>query len=47
MMARTGALSMIAGETGRFFGDGLTWALRLPLPELMHWRDVMHAIQGQ
>jgi hypothetical protein len=40
-------LSLIAGETGRFFGDGLTWALQLPLPELIHWREVMHAMQGR
>jgi hypothetical protein len=45
-MARTGVLSLIAGETGRFFGDGLTWAMAQPLPVLIHWHEVMLHLRG-
>jgi len=34
-------LEILAAQTGRFYGDGLRWALALPLPALFRWVRLM------
>jgi len=34
----------MSARVGRFFGDGLTWALSLPLPELHQWWELIPEI---
>ena len=29
---------------GRFYGEGLLWALALPLPDLIRWQDLIPSI---
>jgi hypothetical protein len=36
-MGRQDVVAVIAARVGRFYGDGLRWALSLPLPELLYW----------
>jgi hypothetical protein len=31
-------------RVGRFYGDGLRWALALPLPALLRWANLMPKI---
>jgi hypothetical protein len=38
-------LAIAAAAVGRFYRDGLQWALRLPLPELIAWRALMPAVR--
>jgi hypothetical protein len=33
-----------AAIIGRFYGDGLTWALALPLPDLFAWGRLMKSV---
>lgn len=40
-LARTDALATAAAIVGRFYGEGLRWALNLPLPELIRWQTLM------
>jgi hypothetical protein len=30
--------------TARFYGDGIAWAMSLPLPELMRWNRLMRQV---
>jgi hypothetical protein len=39
-LARTDALATAAAIVGRFYGEGLRWALALPLPELIRWQKL-------
>lgn len=43
-MAANGELQIGAARVGRFYGDGLVWALSLPLHELMAWSRMMAAV---
>jgi hypothetical protein len=36
-MVESNELQIIAAAVGRFYGDGLSWSLRLPLDELIAW----------
>jgi len=36
-LALSGELEILAARAGRFYGDGLRWALALPLPALLRW----------
>ena len=38
-------LRTAAAVVGRFYGDGLTWALSLPLPDLIHWRELIPSVE--
>jgi hypothetical protein len=40
-LARSDALATAAAVVGRFYGEGLRWALALPLPELIRWQKLM------
>lgn len=40
-LARTDALETAAALVGRFYGDGLEWALALPLPALIRRQRLM------
>jgi hypothetical protein len=37
-------LEISAARVGRFYGDGLRWALALPLPALLRWASLMPRI---
>jgi hypothetical protein len=39
--AQSDALAVAAAIVGRFYGDGLRWAMALPLPELWRWRNLI------
>ena len=43
-LARSGELEIHAALVGRFYSEGLRWALALPLPELMRWVKLMPKI---
>jgi hypothetical protein len=38
-------LAAAAAVVGRFYGEGLLWALHLPLPELIAWRALIPAVR--
>jgi len=38
-------LASAAAMVGRFYGEGLLWALALPLPELIAWRGLIAAVR--
>jgi hypothetical protein len=40
-----GQLEVLAAVIGRFYGQGVVWALNLPLPELIRWRDLMPRVR--
>lgn len=40
-LIRTDAMATAAAIVGRFYGEGLRWALALPLPELIRWQGLM------
>lgn len=40
-LGRTDALATAAAIVGRFYGEGLRWALALPLPELIRWNKLI------
>ncbi len=35
---------MLVARVGRFYGDGLRWALSLPLPALLRWHSLIPAV---
>jgi hypothetical protein len=35
------SLAVAAAITGRIYGEGLRWALALPLPELARWHGLI------
>ena len=45
-LVATDALAATAAVVGRFYGDGLIWALALPLPELVRWNKLRATVQG-
>jgi len=44
LLARSGELEIHAAKVGRFYGDGLRWALALPLSALLRWASLMPRI---
>ena len=44
-LAASGDLRIAAARIGRFYGDGLCWALALPLPELLRWASLRAKIE--
>jgi len=34
-------MQTLCAVVGRFYGEGVRWALALPMPELFRWRDLM------
>lgn len=38
-------LSVAVAVVGRFYGDGLTWALGLPLPDLIRWHGLRETVR--
>ena len=43
-LGQSGEIEILAGAVGRFYGDGLRWALTLPLPALLRWSEIMPQI---
>jgi hypothetical protein len=37
-------LRIIAAKLGRFYGDGLSWALALPVDELIRWHHLIPTV---
>jgi len=35
---------MLVARVGRFYGDGLRWAMALPLPALLRWASLISGI---
>jgi hypothetical protein len=31
----------------RFYGDGVVWAMGLPVDDLLRWQGVMHELRGR
>ncbi len=44
-LARSGALEIAAARVGRFYGDGLLWAMALTLPALLRWAELIPKVQ--
>ena len=40
-MCRQNVPAVLSARVGRFYGEGLRWALSLPLPELLYWYRLM------
>jgi hypothetical protein len=43
--AEAGHIHVCAGLVARFYGEGVRWALSLPLPELFRWRDLIPRVR--
>lgn len=43
-MCRQNVPAVLAARVGRFYGEGLRWALSLPLPELLYWYRLMDEV---
>lgn len=44
LLAREDAFRIILAMVGRFYGEGLCRAIRLPLPELLRWHGLIPAV---
>lgn len=44
-LARSGELEISAARVGRFYGDGLCWALALPLPALLRRASLIVVVE--
>jgi hypothetical protein len=44
-LASSGAIEITAAKVGRFYGEGLVWALRLKLPELFRWARLIPKVK--
>jgi hypothetical protein len=45
--ARSGELEILAARVGRFYREGVGWALTLPLPALLRWNSLIPAITAR
>jgi hypothetical protein len=36
---------VVVAAVARFYGEPVSWGLRLPLPELLSWRRLMPAVR--
>jgi hypothetical protein len=37
-------LEILIARVGRFYGEGLRWAMALPIPRLFRWAELMPEI---
>ena len=44
--AASGGLEVLCAALGRFYGEGVTWALHLRLSALMRWRDLVPKVRA-
>ncbi len=44
LLGQSGEIEIMAARVGRFYGEGLTWAMALPIPALLRWADLMPEI---
>jgi hypothetical protein len=47
LLGLSGELALAIGDVARFYGDGVVWAMGLPVDDLLRWQGVMHELRGR